>query len=393
VILTDHMTNLNNAVSKFLHLKLMRFGHLAIRYTTSDGQQHVMNIMGNFTDPDATLINFFEPSDYFYGTDPKIAQQGGVYSRPFIGVRIENVAPGATDALHAYYQAVSKASEVGAEFSAKAEGNHAATGSTTHAVGGAVGAPGSAKRGAARFQLVEVQFSRIARYIPAPFDRFLFRAADWIRGQDDKRRAAMLKASQAVNDFVQKQEERLTDRKITDMIQDTEEHIMDVRRTIYQSGNCAQWTSGGLDFTGLIRRARLFPKAVLMDLFEDEYLSNRQPNNVHVVYYDEVEDAPQIYKGFKCIKSVMVHPLYWIRNHYYDNMKDFASVVVHVPTGTDRALVYAQTPKKVPQRWLQYVSLGSIYLPAAVMAGLVAHIGPLGPTSAAVWLFANWWLY
>jgi hypothetical protein len=301
-------------------------------------------------------------------------------------VRIENVAPGATDALHAYYQAVSKASEVGAE----AEGNHAATGSTTHDVGGA---PGSAKRGAARFQLVEVQFSRIARYIPAPFGRFLFGTADWIRGQDGKRRAAMLKASQAVNDFVQKQDERLTDRKITDMIQDTEENIMDVRRTIYQSGNCAQWTSGGLDFTGLIRRARLFPKAVLMDLFEDEYLSNRQPNNVHVVYYDEVEDAPQIYKGFKCIKSAMVHPLYWIRNHYYDNMKDFASVVVHVPTGTDRALVNAQTPKKVPQRWLQYISLGSIYLPAAVMAGLVAHIGPLGPTSAAVWLFANWWLY
>ena len=174
----------------------MRFGHIAIRYTTSDGKQHVMNIMGNFTDPDSTLINFFEPSDYFFGTDPKVAQQGGVYSRPFVGVRIENVAPGATDALHAYYQAVSKASEIGA---------------TTHKV---TGAPGSAKRGAARFQLVEVQFSRIARNIPAPLDTFFFRVADWIREQDDRRREAVLKASQAVSDFVHEQEQNIVRRVV-----------------------------------------------------------------------------------------------------------------------------------------------------------------------------------
>ena len=58
VILTDHMANLNSTVSKFLHLNVMRFGHIAIRYRTSDGKQHVMNIMGDFTDPDSTLINF-----------------------------------------------------------------------------------------------------------------------------------------------------------------------------------------------------------------------------------------------------------------------------------------------------------------------------------------------
>ena len=72
----------------------MRFGHIAIRYTTSDGTQRVMNILGNLTDPNATLINFMDPSDYFYGTNPQLAQQGGVYTRPFVGVRIENVAPG-----------------------------------------------------------------------------------------------------------------------------------------------------------------------------------------------------------------------------------------------------------------------------------------------------------
>mmetsp|Transcript_17405 Transcript_17405/g.33031 ORF Transcript_17405/g.33031 Transcript_17405/m.33031 type:complete len:499 (+) Transcript_17405:70-1566(+) len=382
VILTDHMTNLNNSVSKFLHLNVMRFGHIAIRYTTSDGKQQVMNIMGNFTDPDSTLINFFEPSEYFFGTDPKIAQQGGVYSRPFVGVRIENAAPGATDALHAYYQAVSKASEIG--------DGHQDTQATMHNV---AGAPGSAKRGAARFQLVEVQFSRVARFMPAPLDKILFKAADWIREQDDRRREAMLKASQAVNDFMHEQDEKLTDGMMRRASEGMEVNMKDIRGSIYQAGNCAQWTSGGLDFSGLIRRARIFPKAILIDLLEDEYLTNRRPNNVNVVYYSEVEDAPQLYEGYKCIKSAMVHPLKPIRNDFYDDMKQFASAIVEVPPGSDEAVVRAQTPVKQPQPWLQYLSLGTTYVPAAVLVGLIDHVGPLGPTTAAAWLFANWWLY
>lgn len=377
VILTDHLANLNNTVSKFLHLNVMRFGHIAIRYRTSDGKQRVMNIMGNFTDPDSTLINFFEPSDYFYGTDPKIAQQGGVYSRPFVGVRIENVAPGATDALHAYYQAVSKASEIGSA-------------TTTHAV---AGTPGSSKRGAARFQLVEVQFSRLARYLPAPIDKILFKVADWIREQDDRRRETMLKASQNLESFMKEQDNRFMDGMVSDMIEDTSHNMIDVRRSLYQSGNCAQWTSAGLEFCGLIRRSRLFPKAILIDLLEDEYLTNRQPDNVHVVYYDEVEDAPQFYDNYKCIKSAMVSPLKVVRNDFYLNMKEFASCVVTVPSGTDKAVVQAQKPTAVPQKWPQYLSLVTIYAPAAVLTGLVTSIGPLGPSAATAWLGANWWLY
>lgn len=341
-----------------------------------------MNIMGNFTDPDSTLINFFDPSEYFYGTDPKVAQQGGVYSRPFVGVRIENVAPGATDALHAYYQAVSKASEIG-------DGQQD-TEVTTHDV---AGAPGSSKRGAARFQLVEVQFSRIARSMPAPVDRILFNVADWLRERDDQRRSTMLKASQAVGDFVQEQDEKLTDGMMRRASEGMEVNMKDIRGSIYQAGNCAQWMSSGLDFTGLIRRARLFPKAILIDLLEDEHLSNGRPNNVNVVYYSEVEDAPQIYEGYKCIKSAMVHPLKPIRNSYYDDMKEFASAVVEVPPGSDKAVVRSQNPTKKPQPWLQYLSLGMVYVPAAVLVGLVDHVGPLGPTAAAAWLAANWWLY
>jgi hypothetical protein len=345
--------------------------------------------VGDFTKPDSTLINFFKPSEYFYGTDPRIAQQGGVYSRPFVGVRIENVAPGATDALHAYYQAVSRASEIGAGTA----GNHTVSGSTPHDVGGA---PGSAKRGAARFQLVEVQFSRLARVLPAPLDRILYKVADWIRNKDDQRRETFLSASKSVNTFMMEKDEQFLGGKMKemmDMMEDTNERMMGVRNSLYQAGNCAQWTSDGLAFCGLIRRSRLFPKAILIDLLEDEYLTNGRTGNVNVVYYDEVEDSPSVYEGFKFIKSAMVSPLKPIRTQFYDDMKDFASVIVHVPTGTDRAQVLAQNPKKVPEKWLQYFTLASIYVPAAVSAGLVDSIGPIGPAAAAAWLAANWWLY
>ena len=394
VILTDHMTNLNNSLGKFLHLNIMRFGHIAIRYTTSDGKQHVMNIMGDFTDPDSTLINFFEPSEYFYGTDPKVAQQGGVYSRPFVGVRIENAAPGATDALHAYYKAVSKASEIGSDAATSAVKKGTKSSTPTHKI---AGAPGSSRRGAARFQLVEVQFSRLARVLPSPVDKFFYGIADWIREKDDQRREGVVSTfkamSNSMSEFVAQQDERFTNGALQRAQEDMEENMKDIRGSIYQSGNCAQWTSGGLDFSGQIRRARLFPKAILVDLLEDEYLTNGRPDNVNVVYYSEVEHAPVIYEGYKCIKSAMVHPLKTVRNFYYDDMKEFANAIVEVPPGTDKAVVRAQKPSKVPQPWLQYFTLGTIYIPAAVMIGLVDHVGPVGPMAASAWLLANWWLY
>ena len=142
-----------------------------------------------------------------------------------------------------------------------------------------------------------------------------------------------------------------------------------------------------------MRRAHLFPKAILIDLFEDEYLNNKQPNNVNVVYYAEVEHAPVIYPGYKCIKPAMVHPLKWIRNNYYEDMKQFATAIVEVPKGSNRAQVTKSIPSKTPQKWLQYVNQATFYVPAAVMIGLVKHVGPIGPGAAAAWMGANWWLY
>lgn len=260
VILTDHIAYVGNPLSAFLHKTVLRFGHVAIRYTTSDGVQRVMNILGDFDDPESSMVNFVEPSDYYFGTKgfESFAQQGGVYNRPFVGLRIENVSPGATDALHAYYEALSKASEIG-------EGSKLGD------------RPGSPDRGAVRFQLVEIQLSKLARSVPEPLDKVLFRAADFFRNQHkrakdnkiknrkhSKRRTELIKPNESRDAMSQKE-----------MMAGME----DARQALYNSGNCAQWTSGGLDFVGLIRRARLFPKGILVDLFEEEILKYKRPNN------------------------------------------------------------------------------------------------------------------
>jgi hypothetical protein len=355
VILTDHLCYIANPFSKFLHLHILRFGHIAIRYTTSDGISRVMNILGDLDQPDARMINFVSPADYFYGTRgfTSFAQQGGVYNRPFVGVRIENVAKGATDAMHKYFEALAAASEIGEL---------------------RTGRPGSSDRGAVRFQLVELQLSKVARAVPAPFDKVFYRAADVFRNLHD-----LTKKTRKGNHPLPETNVRKS--------------VVDARQTIYNSGNCAQFTSGGLDFVGLIRRARLFPKAILIDLLEEEVLKFRRRKNVNVVYYCEVEHAKKRHKDYRFLKPAMVHPLNPLRNAFYHNMKDFASAVVTVPIGTDRAIVESRVPTRRPRRWLSIITGIVFYLPAAVMVGLVKQIGPLGPTGAAVWLFANWWLY
>ena len=68
VILTDHIAYLPN---RWVHAKLLRWGHVAVRYTTSDGTQRVMNILGGDAMhlEGARMVNFVDPGDYIYGTE------------------------------------------------------------------------------------------------------------------------------------------------------------------------------------------------------------------------------------------------------------------------------------------------------------------------------------
>jgi hypothetical protein len=50
-----------------------------VRYTLPNGEQKLMNIVGQ---PHKEMVNFLDPSEYLYGTCfDNGAEQGGVYNR------------------------------------------------------------------------------------------------------------------------------------------------------------------------------------------------------------------------------------------------------------------------------------------------------------------------
>ena len=157
----------------------------------------------------------------------------------------ERCAPGAIDALHAYYEALNKRSHI--------------------------------EDGGATFQLVDARLSTLAAQLPPPLGRLVAGAAGQIKNATEflvrgKRAAPGAKAHQIVAD-----------------------EFRHARKT---AGNCAQWTSSGIVFAGLIPRTRLFPKSILIDLLESETRNGRE-KNVHVVLYEHVKAAPPYIEGFR----------------------------------------------------------------------------------------------
>ena len=337
VLLADHLTAVDSPAAEWAHTLFLRYGHVSVRYTTSDGRQRVMNILGGVEGAD--MVNMVEPSDYLYGTHgwETWAQQGGVYNRDFVGVRVERCAPGAIDALHAYYEALNKRSHI--------------------------------EDGGATFQLVDARLSTLAAQLPPPLGRLVAGAAGQIKNATEflvrgKRAAPGAKAHQIVAD-----------------------EFRHARKT---AGNCAQWTSSGIVFAGLIPRTRLFPKSILIDLLESETRNGRE-QNVHVVLYEHVKAAPPYMEGYEFKRPAYVHPLSPARNLIYSNMREFADVIVSVKDET--AVVDKMKHSRRPPLWLPVWRAASIGGPTLILAGFVDHVGPIGPAAAAVWLGMCWWLY
>ena len=337
VLLADHLTAVDSPAAEWAHTLFLRYGHVSVRYTTSDGRQRVMNILGGVEGAD--MVNMVEPSDYLYGTHgwDTYAQQGGAYNRDFVGVRVERCAPGAIDALHAYYEALNKRSHI--------------------------------EDGGATFQLVDARLSTLAAQLPPPLGRLVAGAAGQIKNATEflvrgKRAAPGAKAHQIVAD-----------------------EFRHARKT---AGNCAQWTSSGIVFAGLIPRTRLFPKSILIDLLESETRNGRE-KNVHVVLYEHVKAAPPYLEGFRFKRPAFVHPLSPARNLIYSNMREFADVIVRVKDET--AVVDKRRDPRRPPPWLPMWRAASVGGPTLILVGAVDHIGPMGPVAAAVWLGMCWWLY
>ena len=345
VLLTEHLTDVSTPFSEAVHAGLLRYGHVAVRYTTSDGAQRVMNILGGVEGAD--MVNFVDPSDYVYGTRgwETYAQQGGAYNRDFVGLRVERCSPGAVDAMHAFFQALDVRTKI------------------------------DDAGGAARFQLVEARLGALADQVPPPFGDALRRGLDGVR-----RSTEFLSRGDDAHDA-------------DDLLARGRRVVGDVRRARWTAGNCAQWTSAGVVFAGLLKRRRLFPKAILIELLESEYLRHGRPDNVHVVVYKHVAHAPPYMPKYRPLRPSYVHPLNPVRNHVYGNMEAFADVVVEVPAGSDAAVVSRNPSPRRPPRWMPYWRAAVIGGPTLVLVGAVDHIGPMGPMAAAIWLGANWWLH
>jgi len=78
-----------------------------------------------------------------------------------------------------------------------------------------------------------------------------------------------------------------------------------------QTGNCAQWTSEGLTFAGLLPSSRSFPKSILILLLESEMRRGRS-ENVKVVVYSEVKHAEKAWPNHRFLAPAYVHPLHWM---------------------------------------------------------------------------------
>jgi len=77
------------------------YGHDAIRYTLPHGEQKLMNIVG---EPHKEMVNFLDPSDFFFDACFAGSEQGGIYNRTMISVRIEELPPKQILEMHNYYE-------------------------------------------------------------------------------------------------------------------------------------------------------------------------------------------------------------------------------------------------------------------------------------------------
>ena len=155
----------------------------------------------------------------------------------------------------------------------------------------------------------------------------------------------------------------------------------------------AQWTSAGAQFAGLLRRSRLFPKAILIDFLESEHLRHGRTQNVHVVVYQHVKHAPPYLPRYRFLKPAYVHPLSVARNLVYYDMRRFADVLVEVPEGETKAVIKRNVNPQRPPVWMPYWRGVVLGVPTAILIGAVDQIGPLGPMAAGVWLGLNYWLH
>ncbi|KAF0693517.1 Aste57867_15543 [Aphanomyces stellatus] len=98
------------------------------------------------------------------------------------------------------------------------------------------------------------------------------------------------------------------------------------------SGNCARWVSKGLVYANVLKRQSMFPKAIWVEMLENQSANNA--HNVNVVYYrrlkGKVKEKPHLTTGFSftSFKAWLLFPTDVIQSWLYWDMSCFANVIV-----------------------------------------------------------------
>ncbi|VBB19041.1 hypothetical protein YASMINEVIRUS_1573 [Yasminevirus sp. GU-2018] len=84
------------------------YGHGAVVYTMPDGTRKVFNIVGG--KPIGGIVEQHTPEEYLFTRN---SDQGGVYNREFIGIRVQNVPSESIVKMDAKFEEIKRTSEVG----------------------------------------------------------------------------------------------------------------------------------------------------------------------------------------------------------------------------------------------------------------------------------------
>ena len=95
-----------------------------------------------------------------------------------------------------------------------------------------------------------------------------------------------------------------------------------------QYGNCARWTSKGLQKAGVVSNYTYWPKSVFIDMFENAH----DRENVHVVMYHRRENNSDLKYGIDAEPVKWVAPFDTFRSLVYYDLNKFANVTVDIDT-------------------------------------------------------------
>lgn len=240
------------------------YGHSAIRYTTPEGHDVVMNIEGK--KDGIPMVAFYEATDYLYGTGKdKHGSQRGVYNRNMVGIRIENVSKENIKKMHVYFLKLREYDQMGLK----------------------------------KFNIVL-----------GPMLNFLTRGIiGWLIGHD-KHIKDEYDASYNFSNY----------------------DLQLIKEIEY--GNCAKWISEGLKCAGLITVTKVWPKSILVDIFE-----NYKGSQLNIVSYQQPKKCQLAY-GFKGITlGESVAPLQPFRDFAYSDLTGYSNCIVEVPSNTIKAKI------------------------------------------------------